>query len=630
MKTLRKFMVLFAAVILVAGCSTPASETYTYADTIVWDAQYDVVVAGFGAAGASAAKSAAENGSEVLLVEKMSEGLSGGNSKVAGQVFINGKGNVENTYNYLKAMAGDHEIDDEILQVMAKEIANIEENWVTNYGLNSEDFMDNGLLPQAAGYSPEFPELPGSESIGMFNLHKGASDSYMYQIMKQAVLDKSENIDIWFESPAVHLIQDPMSKTIIGVQVQRDGKMMNIRALNGVILCTGGFESNKQMVQDYIGLVDYAEFGGQYNTGDGIRMAMEVGADLWHMHVYEGGMGTGGVSYFVGEDENGVMLSMLGKNPLNTGAVVLVGNGGERFLNETEPLKHGHQYMNESYYNPTYPEKMWVIYDQTQADKIAEKNFIPERFLSGILSSDSISGLAEQIGVDAAILTETIEDYNRFAANGKDEEFDRDAETMSAFDNVMYYALPVKAAILNTQGGPRKNANAEILDVNGNVIPNLYSAGEMGGMTTHLYQGGTNLAECLIFGQIAGKNASVPKPELPAYVLNEKVASTPASLGEITDVIEPKEYETKENEYIGVGTGMGGDVVIKVTMNGDKIENVEILEHNETEGISDPAIETLPQAIVDNNGTDGVDTVSKATITSKAIIQAVNDALSKK
>ena len=149
-------------------------------------------------------------------------------------------------------------------------------------------------------------------------------------------------------------------------------------------------------------------------------------------------------------------------------------------------------------------------------------------------------------------------------------------------------------------------------------------------MTTHLYQGGTNLAECLIFGQIAGKNASVPKPELPAYVLNEKVASTPASLGEITDVIEPKEYETKENEYIGVGTGMGGDVVIKVTMNGDKIENVEILEHNETEGISAPAIETLPQAIIDNNGTDGVDTVSKATITSKAIIQAVNDALSKK
>ena len=50
---------------------------------------------------------------------------------------------------------------------------------------------------------------------------------------------------------------------------------------------------------------------------------------------------------------------------------------------------------------------------------------------------------------------------------------------MSAFDNVMYYALPVKAAILNTQCGPRKNANAEILDVNGNVIPNLYSAGEM-------------------------------------------------------------------------------------------------------------------------------------------------------
>ena len=73
---------------------------------------------------------------------------------------------------------------------------------------------------------------------------------------------------------------------------------------------------------------------------------------------------------------------------------------------------------------------------------------------------------------------------------------------------------------------------------------------------------------------------------------------------------------------------MGGDVVVRVTMDGDKIANVEIMKQAETAGTADPALETIPQAIVDANSTD-VDTVSGATVTSKAIIEAVNDALSK-
>ena len=74
------------------------------------------------------------------------------------------------------------------------------------------------------------------------------------------------------------------------------------------------------------------------------------------------------------------------------------------------------------------------------------------------------------------------------------------------------------------------------------------------------------------------------------------------------------------------GTGMGGKLVVKVTMDGDKIANVEIVEHSESENISDPAIEQLPKAIVEANGTE-VDTISGATVTSKAIIEAVNNAL---
>lgn len=77
----------------------------------------------------------------------------------------------------------------------------------------------------------------------------------------------------------------------------------------------------------------------------------------------------------------------------------------------------------------------------------------------------------------------------------------------------------------------------------------------------------------------------------------------------------------------GVGTGMGGEVKVEVEFEGDKIVSVNVVEHKETEGISDPAIEELPAKIVEANGTEGVEVVSGATITSNAIIDAVNDAI---
>ncbi len=92
--------------------------------------------------------------------------------------------------------------------------------------------------------------------------------------------------------------------------------------------------------------------------------------------------------------------------------------------------------------------------------------------------------------------------------------------------------------------------------------------------------------------------------------------------------MEPAEDERlAENEYIGTGTSeIGGEIKVKVTMDGDKIAKVEVLSHNETAGISDPALEQLPDAFVAANSAD-VDTVSSATRTSEALIEAVKDAL---
>lgn len=609
------------------GTSTPnTSGGYTFADTIQWDAEYDVVVAGFGASGAVTAKTAAENGASVLIVEKCSEGEAGSNSKVAGQLFAYGNGNVEETKKYYQALAGDTEVPEAMLDTIVNGVAHMAETLVNDFGLNKEDFVDWTGYPVIGVMSPEYPEFEGSDSVGLWTTHMGTSDSHLYQILKEQVIKNSDKIDVWFETPATELIQDPMSGAVIGIKATRGNQVSNIRALNGVVLCTGGFEDNQEMVQDYIGLTDYAPIGGLYNTGDGIKMAQAVGADLWHMHVYEGGFGLGGVSFYVEEGQRASQIQVLSQGPLNTGALVLLGMDGDRFVNESVPVRHGHMYMNGTWHNPIYPDKMWTVYDQTQADLISEAQAIPEAFRSQVVEASSLEELAEKTGMKLDQLKATITNFNDYAKQGTDEQYHREAETMRPFDGTKYYAFPVKAEILNTQGGPKRNENAEILHVNGNPIPHLYSAGEMGGITSEHYQGGTNLAECIIFGQIAGKNAAAAKEALPEYTLAPQVESTPTKLGEVTDLNKETNYETAANEYIGEGTGMGGKLVVKVTMDGDKIANVEILEHSESETISDPAIEQLPKAIMEANGTE-VDTISGATVTSKAIIEAVNQAL---
>ena len=87
--------------------------------------------------------------------------------------------------------------------------------------------------------------------------------------------------------------------------------------------------------------------------------------------------------------------------------------------------------------------------------------------------------------------------------------------------------------------------------------------------------------------------------------------------------------ETAANEYIGVGKGFGGDVKVKVTMDGDKIAKIEVLEHGDTAGICEKAFDTLPEKIIAANGVEGVDVVGGATFSSQGLIDAVKDALSK-
>ena len=202
-------------------------------------------------------------------------------------------------------------------------------------------------------------------------------------------------------------------------------------------------------------------------------------------------------------------------------------------------------------------------------------------------------------------------------------DFGRKGEYLHEFGAGPYYAFEVVPAMINTQGGPERNLNCEVLDTAGNPIPNLYSAGELGSYYSSIYQGAGNLGECIITGRKAAEMVVNNDGIVEAAVI---AAAAPGETVDFT--MTDKEFEAGENEYIGIGYGINR-IVVKVKMNGDAIENISFLEVNETLGICDGALMEVPQAIIRANSTEGIDAVSGATRTTTGIIDAVNDALSK-
>ena len=232
-----------AGVASLGGCATPLSDTgnssaaFDFAQTINWDGQYDVVVVGFGSAGVVTAMSAAEAGASVLLLDKAPLGHEGGNSRYCGQTFMHSNGDEQAARDYFVAMCGSMPVADDVVDTFAKGLATLPEDYAEWYDLNIEDFRTvDQLSPAFAFMSPEYPELPGSDKISMTALHQGNSDGYMWQTQREGVSSRQDKIDVWLESPALHLIQDPQSKTIVGVEVQRKGDNLLIRANNGVVL----------------------------------------------------------------------------------------------------------------------------------------------------------------------------------------------------------------------------------------------------------------------------------------------------------------------------------------------------------------------------------------------------------
>ena len=144
--------------------------------------------------------------------------------------------------------------------------------------------------PQEHQHAPvgiEFPDLPGSHCVHKF--HDGPTYGYSFTWKRFESLVRQRPIPIFYETPGRELIQNDITKEILGVRAQRRDESICVKARKGVVLTCGGFENNQEMIRNYLPGIPYCYTSGSaYNEGDGITMAMSVGADLWHMNNYAG------------------------------------------------------------------------------------------------------------------------------------------------------------------------------------------------------------------------------------------------------------------------------------------------------------------------------------------------------
>lgn len=476
-----------------------------------WDYEADVVVVGFGAAGMAAAVTAHELGAKVIILEKAPEGEEGGNTRVAGQGYLN-TSSAESAVAYLTALCGPFTVPEAMVKVWADEMCR-NNDWLAGLGGD----------PQEHQHPPvgiEFPDLPGSDCVHKF--HDGPTYGYSLTWKLFERLVKERPIQVLYETPGKALIQHDTTKEILGVRAMQGGRPVTVKARKAVVLTCGGFENNQEMIRNYLPGIPYCYTSGSpHNEGDGITMAMSVGADLWHMNNYAGPS----MALKVPEVPTSFSMQALHYSKEVPGGVIVVGPDGRRFCDEKYKTRHGKVPVNGRWLPLSTPCPMYMIFDHAHfaAGPLYDKHpshgwtQIVVRYpwsednraelaKGWIKRADTLPALARQIGLDPATLEATVGRWNGSVAGKRDAEFGRTL-MMSPLAKGPYYAVELSPSMLNTQGGPRRNEKAQIVRPDSTPIPRLFSAGELGSIYSYLYQGTGNIGECLAFGRIAGRNA---------------------------------------------------------------------------------------------------------------------------
>lgn len=444
----------------------------------------DVIVIGGGGAGLAAATEAIENGAKVIIIDK-NEYIGGNTARAGGtlnapdperQSAIGVEDSVELFFENTMA-AGDYKSDESLVQVLA-ENALAARQWLSDHGAQWTEKV--------------YQTIGGLWPRSMDEKNKVAYNAFIEPLVKTV---ENKGGEVIVNCKATELIVE--NNTVIGVKAidTKNDQEYIFNANNGVIITTGGYSANEDMVMEYNGISGLPTSNAPSSTGDGIVLANAIGADLEGMEDIQihphGNPTTGGLqSHFAGVIKNSIYVNQEGNR--------FVEESGRRDVISNATIEQTGQVM-------------YSIYDSQGGfyEGVTELKDLDNLLAKGyIYKADTLEDLANQVGIDVEGLSATVERYNELVRSGKDTDFEKD-ELDLEIGTAPYYCVPLSPTVHHTMGGIKINTDAEVINTDGNVINGLYAAGEVtGGIHGSNRIGGNALTDCVVFGRIAGANAA--------------------------------------------------------------------------------------------------------------------------
>ncbi|MFK7978331.1 MAG: FAD-dependent oxidoreductase [Halioglobus sp.] len=478
-----------------------------------WHDTVDVLVLGFGAAGACAAIEAADAGASVLVVEAASAG--GGTTALAGgQIYFGGG-------TPTQIACGVEDTLEDMFQYMVRTCGpSVEEERVRLYVDNNLEHYD-WLLAQGMEFKPELVTeklnnthgdegliYSGMEACYPYDEHakpaprghkgkakgEGGGAMLMEKLIASAV---AKGVRVDYETRALTAIVDDSvsdaadaGSRVVGLVVRADGKERCIAARRGVVLCAGGFMMNREMLAQHAPRLLAANYplGNPNDTGVGIRIGQGVGGLAINMH--EG------------------FVSLPFYPPANMVEGVLINSKGQRLL--AEDCYHGR--MGEEMFNAP-DEKFYLVIDSKNFDALEKP---PLAGYSVAQVGDTVEELESELGLPASSLCSTLAFFNEHAANGEDPLFHKRLPYLKPLDEPPYAAFDFSMGggawfPAFTFGGLDTTLDSEVRDPDGSIVQGLYAAGRTTAGLPRCgatYSSGLSIGDATFFGRRAGVAAA--------------------------------------------------------------------------------------------------------------------------
>jgi tricarballylate dehydrogenase len=477
------------------------------------EGSWDVVVVGCGGAGLSAAVAARQAGARVLVLERASEAERGGNTRYTGAWL-----RLE-TEEQVSADFMDHLIENNGPPLDPSLLHQTSANWRDWPAiLRAMSFVDPEVVATLAEEAPQTItwlkgfglrfarlEVPFLTSVQPRMAPSGGGLALI-----EALAAEFERLGghIRYEVAAQSLLQGPAGD-VVGVRAIGPGNQPQEIRARAVVLASGGFQGNAEMMTRYIGPraqhLGMMSRGCHYNKGEGIRMALEIGAapcgefGSWHASPMDPRSSRAGASIYI--YPYGIIVNRL----------------GERFTDEAPgPTDETYETIARTI-NAQPGGIAWAVLDAATSD-LPNRNAVL-RTEHGPLEADSLEGLAAKLKLPADAFLRTVEAYNAACRPGHFAALELDGLATEGLairkSNwarpiavAPFRAWPIISSCVFTFGGLRVNPRAQVVNTQGDAIPGLYAAGETMGLYYGTYTGATSVLKGLVFGRLAGLDAA--------------------------------------------------------------------------------------------------------------------------